>query len=76
MLLKNSIHKWGLRSFKGHRWKIWLTLCQGNREKSWSIGLFKEHCVSTHTREKGLSQFCVHHFFNLTESDWCSQLAT
>lgn len=28
-----------------------------------SISTFKEHYTSTHTREKGLSSFCVHHLF-------------
>jgi hypothetical protein len=38
--------------------------------QSFSIGMFKEHYASTHAREKGLSQFCVHHlFFDLTRLD-------
>lgn len=37
---------------------------------AFSIGLFKEHYVSTHTRERGLSQFSVHHlFFSFAESN-------
>jgi len=37
---------------------------------AFSIGSFREHYVSIHTRERGLSQFCVHHlFFDFVESD-------